>query len=107
MSTETAGERGTLTKLADELAPRVRWDSSTTWDDLRAAVDLRTGGDLDCVPLDILTDMVAARIKRETGHTITGFTGAPSQPTPRRRQITGRSALRVQPEQTTNPQREF
>lgn len=27
--------------------------------------------------------------------------------TPRRRQITGRSALRVQPEQTTNPQREY
>ena len=25
----------------------------------------------------------------------------------RRRQITGRSALRVQPEQTTNPQREY
>lgn len=29
------------------------------------------------------------------------------QPTPRPRKITGRSALRVQPEQTTNPQREF
>lgn len=27
--------------------------------------------------------------------------------TPRRRKVSGRSALRVQPEQTTNPQREF
>lgn len=32
---------------------------------------------------------------------------ADAEPTPRPRKITGRSALRVQPEDTINPQREF
>ena len=36
------------------------WDD---WDNLRELVDAHTGGDYDCVSLDILTDMVALRIR--------------------------------------------
>lgn len=56
-----------LAKTADRLARR--WLASRdrapprpSWDDLRAWCDTATGGDLDCQPLDILTDLVLARV---------------------------------------------
>lgn len=35
-----------------------------TWEELRDRVDSATNGDLDCQQLDILTDMVEARLRR-------------------------------------------
>jgi hypothetical protein len=35
---------------------------SRDWDDVRYWIDLKTGGGLDCVQLDLLTDMVVARL---------------------------------------------
>lgn len=35
----------------------------TRRDTVRDRVDLMTGGELDCQPLDILTDMVVARLR--------------------------------------------
>ena len=93
MTTQTAStETKALAALADEIAPRIRWDRNTLWGDLRDSIDGRTGGELECVPLDILTDIVAARIKRETGHVIPRDFDLP---TPRRRKVSGFSALRV------------
>jgi hypothetical protein len=52
-----------LGKLADAIAAQWRGKlQASSWDRLRDAIDLETGGELDCQPLDILTDMVAKRL---------------------------------------------
>lgn len=58
-----------LSQHADRLADRWRGISGRTLSDaeraeLRDWIDTATAGDLDCKPLDILTDMVAARIAK-------------------------------------------
>jgi len=52
-----------LAKRADEIAAKFR-EPAENWEVLRDYVDLKTGGELDCIQLDLLTDMVAQRIKR-------------------------------------------
>jgi hypothetical protein len=47
---------------ADRIASHVRQPMS--WERLRDYVDLQTGGELGCIELDILTDMVEARVKK-------------------------------------------
>lgn len=52
-----------LAERADRIAAKLsRHD--TRWDTVRDRVDTATNGELDCQPLDILTDMVVARLKR-------------------------------------------
>ena len=52
-----------LAKRADEIAAKIRMPAEN-WEVLRDYVDLKTGGELDCIQLDLLTDMVEQRIKR-------------------------------------------
>jgi hypothetical protein len=56
-----AGKMKNLASTADRLAKAWHGKPPGSWDDLRARIDLATGGDLDCQPLDILTDMVEQR----------------------------------------------
>jgi hypothetical protein len=56
-----------LTPQADAFAVELAAEPSRRWDDLREWIDMKTGGDLDCNPLDILTDMVATRLLRMKG----------------------------------------
>lgn len=55
-----------LSGMAHRLSIRVN-NRSQRWEDLRDWIDAETGGDLDCVPLDILTDMVKDRLTPNTG----------------------------------------
>lgn len=48
--------------LADSLAKRVR-PYPEVLRNLRDQLDIRTGGELDTIELDLLTDMVEARIR--------------------------------------------
>lgn len=48
-----------LNVIADDIVVQPR---TISWDALRDHCDLQTGSDLDCVQLDILTDMSAARL---------------------------------------------
>jgi hypothetical protein len=52
-----------LAQLADRIANQMYCDHTTHWEVIRSLVDLKTGGDLDCKLLDILTDMVVKRLK--------------------------------------------
>jgi hypothetical protein len=47
---------------------------SQKWEDLRDWIDLETGSDLDCLQLDLLTDMVRDRL---TPHTSCSYCDAP------------------------------
>lgn len=58
-----------LAKTADRIVRR--WTKACTqpdmltgldWESIRDAVDIKTGGELDCIQLDILTDMVKGRL---------------------------------------------
>lgn len=51
-----------FTRTANRIAPK--WTGSVPADDeeLRDFIDIETGGELNAVQLDILTDMVAQRI---------------------------------------------
>jgi hypothetical protein len=54
-----------LSIIADRLARAWKDEPSyrqLPWDRLRDCVDQASGGDLDCQPLDILTDMVEKRL---------------------------------------------
>ncbi len=44
------------------------WSEGTSWDTVRDTCDLTTSGDLDTTQLDILTDMVAKRVKEKSSH---------------------------------------
>ena len=46
----------------DLIKEGIEW---ATWDELREFVDMSSGGDLDCIELDILTDMVFSRCKKD------------------------------------------
>lgn len=52
---------------ADQLADALRDLPAMTWDDLRECVDWHTGNTLGAQPLDELTDMVQARLKKAEG----------------------------------------
>ena len=61
--------RNKLVVLAILLAER--WagglvERGESWDRLRDWVDGATGGELDCQPLDILTDLVMSNVNRRT-----------------------------------------
>lgn len=45
-------------------------------DELRAALDIRTGGDLDTIQLDILCDAVSARLKKQPKDVSLTFEGS-------------------------------
>jgi len=49
--------------IADAIASRFEIGQRVEWDRIRDMADLHTGGDLDMIQLDILTDMVERRIK--------------------------------------------
>lgn len=51
---------------AELIADSLNYDPTMSWDDVRDYADLSTGGDLDCIRLDILTDSVVSVIDRET-----------------------------------------
>jgi hypothetical protein len=53
-----------LAPIADRVAESLAAQQNTAldWDAIREHCDMASGGDLDCYPLDLLTDMVAARI---------------------------------------------
>jgi len=55
-----------IAKMADQLAAELNLERIVpkTWNECRDHCDLRTAGDLDTVPLDVLTDAVWARLKR-------------------------------------------
>lgn len=53
------------------------------WATLRDICDMRTSGELDCQPLDILTDMVDARLRMRAAKTAaTGGIRGPERTTP-------------------------
>lgn len=47
---------------AHQLSIRYPSNYRRNWDDVRDWLDTQTGGDLDCIQLDVLTDMVVARL---------------------------------------------
>lgn len=51
-----------LREKADAIAKRIK--PPATWDDIREVCDQSTDGELDAMQLDMLTDMVEARIKK-------------------------------------------
>ena len=53
-----------LAPNADQVAQSLTAHQNTPldWDAIREHCDMASGGDLDCYPLDLLTDMVAARL---------------------------------------------
>ena len=52
-----------LAATADRIVRRwAECNQANDWDIIRDACDLKTGGELDCVQLDILTDLVMARL---------------------------------------------
>ena len=55
----------TLAPLADLIARDIAdcTSQSVDWETLREECDRATDGELDCWPLDILTDMVAQRLE--------------------------------------------
>ena len=55
----------TLAPIAEDIARAIADCTSRPidWDTLREECDHATGGELDCQPLDILTDMVAKRLQ--------------------------------------------
>lgn len=56
-----------LAKYADDLARYLRkHPGRDLMACLRDRVDILTGSELDCIALDILTDMVEARLKKES-----------------------------------------
>jgi hypothetical protein len=56
-----------INKTADRVAKAIRdaGASASTFDreSVRDLCDIATGGDLDCVPLDLLTDAVLVRLE--------------------------------------------
>ena len=48
--------------LADALAVKYPSNYRRDWDDVRYWADIETGSELDCVQLDILADMIVARL---------------------------------------------
>jgi hypothetical protein len=51
-----------LAQLADRYANRLREAKEPiNWHDLRDLLDLWSGGDLETIPLDILTDLTSSR----------------------------------------------
>jgi hypothetical protein len=60
----TGNNRVSLGLLADRFAKAWAGENVKNWDRLRDRLDMATGSDLDCQPLDILTDMVADRLRR-------------------------------------------
>jgi hypothetical protein len=52
-----------MAQWADKLAPNCHPEAWRDQDSLRDALDMWTGGDLDCVELDLLIDCVSKRLK--------------------------------------------
>lgn len=50
-------------KLAQQYAATVK---GLAWDDARERLDIATGGELDCIQLDLLTDWTVAEAAKET-----------------------------------------
>ena len=59
--------KGRMQKVADEIATRINTGNGRdfTEEELRDYIDVWTGSRLDYEPLNILTDMVAARMSKE------------------------------------------
>jgi hypothetical protein len=55
-------KRVALGLLAGRFALVWKGQTFVSWDDLRDKLDAATGSELDCQPLDILTDMTASRL---------------------------------------------
>lgn len=55
-----------LAPIADKIAANVaKKQKSINWSSLRDLIDMETGGELECWPLDTATDMAAKRLVRE------------------------------------------
>lgn len=67
-----------LAPEADRIAAEVatKGQSRIYWGALRDQCDLDTGGELDCQPLDVLTDMVARRLSK---HGVSVYCGYPER----------------------------
>jgi len=55
-----------IARAADRIADSLRGSVPTDWDLLRDICDQKTGGDFDCLQLDLLTDCVQVRLKKES-----------------------------------------
>ena len=53
-----------IAKNADQIADTLRDSEAMAWDLLRDICDQQTGGDLDYLQLDLLTDSVQSRLSK-------------------------------------------
>jgi len=54
-----------IAKNADRIADTLRDNQAMDWDLLRDLCDQQTGGDLDYLQLDLLTDSVQSRLSKQ------------------------------------------
>ena len=54
-----------IAKNADRIADTLRGSEAMDWDLLRDLCDQQTGGDLDYLQLDLLTDSVQSRLGKQ------------------------------------------
>lgn len=65
-----------LKVIADRIAKRhhtAAMQEAWSWADIRDECDGETYSDLDCIQLDILTDMVVARLEKVSGRPARAF----------------------------------